>query len=115
MATDVKVPAAGESISEVIIGTWLKAVGDPVAADEPIVRFVQVVQRRDVPAWHDQHVHRRLGVDVVERDQGLVLVDDGCLDLSVHDPAEEAGCHFRLAAGRAAARGRAWRQPPRRP
>src|SRR5690606_15502686 len=39
MATDVKVPAAGESISEVVIGAWLKSVGDAVAADEPVVEL----------------------------------------------------------------------------
>lgn len=31
------VPWLGESISEAIVARWLKAVGDPVAADEPIV------------------------------------------------------------------------------
>src|SRR5690554_2517248 len=50
MATDVKVPAAGESISEVIIGTWLKAVGDPVAADEPIVEVETDKATLEVPA-----------------------------------------------------------------
>ncbi|HXH00381.1 MAG TPA: 2-oxoglutarate dehydrogenase complex dihydrolipoyllysine-residue succinyltransferase [Sphingomicrobium sp.] len=37
MATDVKVPTLGESITEATVGQWLKAVGDPVALDEPIV------------------------------------------------------------------------------
>ncbi len=50
MATDVKVPAAGESISEVIIGTWLKSVGDPVAADEPIVEVETDKATLEVPA-----------------------------------------------------------------
>src|SRR5687767_11281615 len=36
MATDVQVPALGESITEGTIAQWLKKVGDPVAADEPI-------------------------------------------------------------------------------
>ncbi|HZW98416.1 MAG TPA: 2-oxoglutarate dehydrogenase complex dihydrolipoyllysine-residue succinyltransferase [Trueperaceae bacterium] len=50
MATDVKVPAAGESISEVIIGTWLKSVGDPVAADEPLVEVETDKATLEVPA-----------------------------------------------------------------
>ena len=50
MATDVKVPAAGESISEVIIGTWLKSVGDSVAADEPIVEVETDKATLEVPA-----------------------------------------------------------------
>lgn len=37
MATEVKVPVLGESITEATIGEWLKKPGDPVKADEPIV------------------------------------------------------------------------------
>ncbi|MFZ5748317.1 MAG: 2-oxoglutarate dehydrogenase complex dihydrolipoyllysine-residue succinyltransferase [Pseudomonadota bacterium] len=36
MATDVKVPVLGESITEATLGEWLKNPGDPVQADEPI-------------------------------------------------------------------------------
>jgi len=36
MATEVKVPTLGESITEATVGEWLKQVGDAVAADEPI-------------------------------------------------------------------------------
>jgi 2-oxoglutarate dehydrogenase E2 component (dihydrolipoamide succinyltransferase) len=36
MATDVKVPTLGESITEATIGQWLKKPGEAVAADEPI-------------------------------------------------------------------------------
>ena len=35
MATDVKVPTLGESITEATIGQWLKKPGDTVALDEP--------------------------------------------------------------------------------
>ena len=37
MTTEVKVPALGESITEATVGQWLKAPGDAVAVDEPIV------------------------------------------------------------------------------
>ncbi|HEU5284942.1 MAG TPA: 2-oxoglutarate dehydrogenase complex dihydrolipoyllysine-residue succinyltransferase [Sphingomicrobium sp.] len=36
MATDVQVPALGESITEGTLAQWLKQSGDAVAADEPI-------------------------------------------------------------------------------
>ncbi|QNN64419.1 2-oxoglutarate dehydrogenase complex dihydrolipoyllysine-residue succinyltransferase [Sphingomonas rhizophila] len=36
MATDVKVPTLGESITEATVGQWLKQPGDAVQADEPI-------------------------------------------------------------------------------
>ena len=36
MATEVKVPTLGESVTEATIGEWLKQPGDAVEADEPI-------------------------------------------------------------------------------
>ena len=36
MATEVKVPTLGESITEATLGQWLKQPGDAVAQDEPI-------------------------------------------------------------------------------
>ncbi len=36
MATEVKVPALGESITEATLGEWLKQPGDPVKQDEPV-------------------------------------------------------------------------------
>ena len=37
MATEVKVPTLGESVTEATVGQWLKKPGEAVAADEPIV------------------------------------------------------------------------------
>ncbi|MEM7356845.1 MAG: 2-oxoglutarate dehydrogenase complex dihydrolipoyllysine-residue succinyltransferase [Acidobacteriota bacterium] len=37
MAIELKVPTVGESITEVMIGEWLKSEGDWVAEDEPVV------------------------------------------------------------------------------
>ncbi|MDF1793491.1 MAG: 2-oxoglutarate dehydrogenase complex dihydrolipoyllysine-residue succinyltransferase [Thalassobaculaceae bacterium] len=39
MATEIKVPALGESVSEATVAKWMKAVGDAVAADEPLVEL----------------------------------------------------------------------------
>jgi 2-oxoglutarate dehydrogenase E2 component (dihydrolipoamide succinyltransferase) len=39
MATDIRVPALGESISEATVGKWFKKAGDPVSADEPLVEL----------------------------------------------------------------------------
>ncbi len=36
---DVVVPTLGESVSEATIAQWMKKVGDPVAADEPLVEL----------------------------------------------------------------------------
>src|SRR4051812_20036349 len=37
MATEVKLPALGESVTEGTVTQWLKAVGDTVAVDEPLL------------------------------------------------------------------------------
>ena len=37
--TDIKIPNVGESVSEVTIAQWFKAVGDTVKKDEPLVEL----------------------------------------------------------------------------
>jgi 2-oxoglutarate dehydrogenase E2 component (dihydrolipoamide succinyltransferase) len=39
MATEIKVPALGESVTEATVAKWLKKVGDSVAVDEPLVEL----------------------------------------------------------------------------
>ena len=39
MSLEVKVPEMGESIIEATVGKWLKQVGEPVSADEPLVEL----------------------------------------------------------------------------
>src|SRR3546814_2660209 len=39
MATDIVVPALGESVTEATVAQWLKQPGDAVAVDEPIVEL----------------------------------------------------------------------------
>jgi 2-oxoglutarate dehydrogenase E2 component (dihydrolipoamide succinyltransferase) len=39
MATEIKVPTLGESVSEATVAKWFKAVGDPIAVDEPLVEL----------------------------------------------------------------------------
>ncbi|NLC57626.1 MAG: 2-oxoglutarate dehydrogenase complex dihydrolipoyllysine-residue succinyltransferase [Armatimonadetes bacterium] len=50
MAVELKVPASGESISEVEIGEWLKRPGDPVNQDEVVVVLETDKAALDVPA-----------------------------------------------------------------
>ncbi len=50
MSTEVKVPAAGESITEVVIGEWLKRVGDRVEVDEPLVEIETEKATLEVPS-----------------------------------------------------------------
>ncbi len=39
MATDIKVPTLGESVTEATVAQWFKNVGDTVAVDEPLVEL----------------------------------------------------------------------------
>ncbi|MCW8140055.1 MAG: dihydrolipoamide succinyltransferase, partial [Planctomycetota bacterium] len=50
MAVEVKVPSVGESVYEVTIGEWLKAEGDWVDLDEPVVALETDKASVEVPA-----------------------------------------------------------------
>jgi len=39
MATEIRVPALGESVTEATVGRWFKKAGEPVSADEPVVEL----------------------------------------------------------------------------
>src|SRR5579864_2232595 len=39
MASDIKVPALGESVTEATVARWLKKPGDAVAVDDPLVEL----------------------------------------------------------------------------
>ncbi|MGL4405228.1 MAG: 2-oxoglutarate dehydrogenase complex dihydrolipoyllysine-residue succinyltransferase [Notoacmeibacter sp.] len=50
MATEIRVPTLGESVSEATIGKWFKKAGEPVKADEPIVELETDKVTLEVPA-----------------------------------------------------------------
>ncbi|MDQ0456621.1 2-oxoglutarate dehydrogenase complex dihydrolipoyllysine-residue succinyltransferase [Rhizobium paknamense] len=50
MATEIRVPTLGESVSEATVGTWFKKVGDVVKADEPLVELETDKVTVEVPA-----------------------------------------------------------------
>ena len=50
MATEIKVPALGESVTEATVGEWLKQPGDAVALDEPIASLETDKVAVDVPS-----------------------------------------------------------------
>ena len=54
---------------------------------------VELRQPRDMLPRHDQDVEGRLGEDIVDGHDVVVLVDDGRRDLSRHDAAEQAIIH----------------------
>ncbi len=50
MATEIRVPVLGESVSEATIGKWFKKAGEAVKADEPIVELETDKVTLEVPA-----------------------------------------------------------------
>ncbi|HYH71291.1 MAG TPA: 2-oxoglutarate dehydrogenase complex dihydrolipoyllysine-residue succinyltransferase [Methyloceanibacter sp.] len=50
MATDIRVPALGESVTEATVGQWFKQAGDAVTADEPLVELETDKVTVEVPA-----------------------------------------------------------------
>ncbi len=50
MATEIRVPTLGESVTEATIGRWFKKVGETVAVDEPLVELETDKVTIEVPA-----------------------------------------------------------------
>ncbi|MGE0501127.1 MAG: 2-oxoglutarate dehydrogenase complex dihydrolipoyllysine-residue succinyltransferase [Rhizobiaceae bacterium] len=50
MATEIRVPTLGESVTEATIGKWFKKAGDSIAADEPLVELETDKVTIEVPA-----------------------------------------------------------------
>ncbi|WP_332122508.1 biotin/lipoyl-containing protein, partial [Azorhizobium caulinodans] len=50
MATEIRVPTLGESVTEATIGKWFKKPGDAVKADEPLVELETDKVTVEVPA-----------------------------------------------------------------
>nr|WP_298928769.1 2-oxoglutarate dehydrogenase complex dihydrolipoyllysine-residue succinyltransferase [uncultured Erythrobacter sp.] len=78
MATEITVPALGESVTEGSIGEWLKQPGDAVAADEPIVSLETDKVAVDVPSPIAGVLveHRAEVGDTVEVGAVLAVIDE---------------------------------------
>ncbi|MCA3764311.1 MAG: hypothetical protein IN802_03115, partial [Cutibacterium sp.] len=50
MSTEVTLPALGESVTEGTVSRWLKAVGDTVEADEPLLEVYTDKVDTEVPS-----------------------------------------------------------------
>lgn len=79
MATEIKVPALGESVSEATVAQWLKSEGDAVSADEPLVELEtdKVTLEVNAPA---AGVLRKITVQTgenVEVDAVLGMLEEG--------------------------------------
>ncbi|BAV64487.1 2-oxoglutarate dehydrogenase complex dihydrolipoyllysine-residue succinyltransferase [Sphingobium cloacae] len=100
MATEVKVPTLGESVTEATVGQWLKKPGEAVKADEPIVSLETDKVAVDVPA----PVAGTLG-DIIAKEGDTVEV--GALLATINEGAAAAAAPAAASAPAPAAKAEA--------
>lgn len=73
MATEIKVPALGESVSEATVAKWFKKVGDTVAVDEPLVELETDKVTVEVPAPAAGTLNEIIAAEGAEVEVGALL------------------------------------------
>lgn len=103
MAVEVVVPTAGESITEVFIGTWQKNVGDSVARDDIIVEIETDKATLDVRSPVDGKIVEVLKSegDSAQVGEVIVKIEEGAAP-AAEAPAEAAPAETPAAAAPAA-------------
>ena len=89
MATEIKVPVLGESVTEGTIAEWLKQPGEAVAADEPIVSLETDKVAVDVPSpvAGIMSEHRVAVGDTVEVGAVIAIIEEGATAAAAPAPA----------------------------
>ncbi|MBI1401997.1 MAG: 2-oxoglutarate dehydrogenase complex dihydrolipoyllysine-residue succinyltransferase [Porphyrobacter sp.] len=92
MATEIKVPALGESVTEGTIAEWLKQPGEAVAADEPIASLETDKVAVDVPSpvAGVMSEHRVSVGDTVEVGAVIAVIEEGATASAAPAPAPAA-------------------------
>src|SRR5829696_8485113 len=101
MATDVQVPALGESITEGTLAQWLKKPGESVAADEPIASLETDKVTVEVPS----PVAGVLSEQMVKEGETVAVgaliarIDEGGTAAAGETPAEDVAAQTTNPAG----------------
>src|SRR6185312_13335178 len=92
MATDVEVPALGESITEGTLASWLKKPGEAVAADEPIAELETDKVSVEVPSPVAGVLAEQLvqAGDTVAVGAVIARIDQNATATTIPTPAETA-------------------------
>ncbi|MFA5970268.1 MAG: 2-oxoglutarate dehydrogenase complex dihydrolipoyllysine-residue succinyltransferase [Sphingomonas sp.] len=92
MATEVKVPVLGESITEATLGEWLKQPGDTVALDEPVASLEtdKVSVEVGAPAAGVMGQHAVKVGDTVEVGAMIATIEEGGAAAAPAAPATPA-------------------------
>ena len=117
MSSNIVVPQLGESVVEARVARWLKKVGDPVAAGEPLVELE--TDKIDLEVGADQagvltRIDRQAGEDV-KVGELLAVVDASGNGASRAAAATPRSIGPDADSGRRYLSLRRLRQPPRRP
>ncbi|MDJ0978060.1 MAG: 2-oxoglutarate dehydrogenase complex dihydrolipoyllysine-residue succinyltransferase [Erythrobacter sp.] len=91
MATEITVPALGESVTEGTIGEWLKQPGEGVAVDEPIASLETDKVAVDVPSpvAGVMSEHRAAEGDTVEVGAVIAIIEEGATASGDAKPASK--------------------------
>lgn len=93
MASEVKVPTLGESVTEATIGEWLKQPGDAVKVDEPIASLEtdKVAVEVPSPVGGTMGEHKFAVGDTVEVGTVIASIEDGVAagEATAVEPREE--------------------------
>jgi 2-oxoglutarate dehydrogenase E2 component (dihydrolipoamide succinyltransferase) len=101
MATEIKVPSLGESITEATVAKWLKRPGEAVAADEPIAELETDKVTLEVPAPASGTLAEILAEEGANVPVGAVLgrIADGLAGALTHPAAIAPGSPLSRIAG----------------
>jgi 2-oxoglutarate dehydrogenase E2 component (dihydrolipoamide succinyltransferase) len=98
MATEIRVPTLGESVSEATIGKWFKNVGDAIAVDEPLVELETDKVTIEVPASSAGSLAEITAKEGDTVEVGALLGMIGSADGTATAPAKKAEAKPEAAA-----------------
>jgi 2-oxoglutarate dehydrogenase E2 component (dihydrolipoamide succinyltransferase) len=101
MATEIKVPSLGESITEATVAKWLKRPGEAVAVDEPVAELETDKITLEVPAPASGTLAEILAEEGANVPVGAVLgrIADGVAGTLTHPAAAAPGSPLSRNAG----------------
>jgi 2-oxoglutarate dehydrogenase E2 component (dihydrolipoamide succinyltransferase) len=109
VATEIKVPTLGESITEATVAKWLKRPGEAVAADEPVAELETDKVTLEVPAPASGTLSEILAEEGANVPVGAVLgtIADGLAGILTHPAAVASGSPLSRIAGEGSERSEA--------
>jgi 2-oxoglutarate dehydrogenase E2 component (dihydrolipoamide succinyltransferase) len=109
VATEIKVPTLGESITEATVAKWLKRPGEAVAADEPVAELETDKVTLEVPAPTSGTLSEILAEEGANVPVGAVLgtIADGLAGTLTHPAAIASGSPLARIAGEGSERSEA--------